>query len=292
LKVILDPQGGICGGVERVIDIVEEELSLLNKDIYVLGDIIHNEREVERLNRAGLKTIDLKSLDGLVSSVFKNSTRILIRAHGEPPETYRELERLGVKVIDGTCPVVTRSQNLAERYSRGGYQVAIVGKHNHPEMIGIIGHTDHRAVVVQYDEDVRRLKPGVPTMVMAQTTISPEQFCKMTGKIEAWVGEVVIRETICKSVVKRSENLRQFAGLVDVLLMVGGHVSSNTRMLHNICLGRNPRSYHVSSPEELDPAWFSDAHLIGVSGSASTPLWLLQEFVDFLENWIKEGRIG
>ncbi len=292
MKVILDPEGGICGGVERVIEIVEKELAVLNKDIYVVGDIIHNEREVERLNQAGLKTIHIDDLDNMDLPSTKNNTRILIRAHGEPPETYLKLDRLHVEVIDGTCPVVTKSQNLADRYCKDGYQVAIVGKHHHPEMIGILGHTNHRAVVVQYDEDVRKLEPGKPTLVMAQTTISPEHFHEMYGKIEAWVGEVVIRETICKAVVKRSENLKEFAKQMDVLLMVGGHKSSNTKMLHNICLSVNPNSYHVVSPEELDPAWFNGAQVIGVSGSASTPLWLLQEFVDFLEQWIEEGKIG
>jgi 4-hydroxy-3-methylbut-2-enyl diphosphate reductase len=288
MKVILDPEGGICDGVCRAIELAETELAKSDNRIYVLGDIIHNEREVERLHRAGLKTLHNSDLDALGKQETAQEARILIRAHGEPPATFRRLAELGVTVIDGTCPVVTKSQRLAEKYSRAGYQVAIVGKHHHPEMIGIIGHTDHKAVIVQYIEDVKKLKRGVPTLVMAQTTISPDHFHEMSARIRDWVGEVEIRDTICRSVVKRSRNLIDFAGRVDVLLVVGGHKSSNTRMLHDLCLKVNPRSYHVATPEEIDSNWFREARTVGVTGSASTPLWLLQEFVQTLESWAKQ----
>jgi len=283
LLVVLDPKGGICDGVCRAIELAETELAKSDNRIYVLGDIIHNEREIERLHRAGLRTLHNSDLDVFSRQETTHGARILIRAHGEPPATFRKLGELGLTVIDGTCPVVTKSQRLAEKYSRAGYQVAIVGKHHHPEMIGIIGHTDHKAVIAQYIEDVRKLKQGVPTLVMAQTTISPDLFREMSARIREWVGEVEIRDTICRSVVKRSRNLIDFAGRVDVLMVVGGHKSSNTRMLHDLCLKVNPRSYHVATPEEIDPEWFVGAQTVGVTGSASTPLWLLQEFVQTLE---------
>lgn len=288
LKIILDPEGGICGGVCRAIELAENELAKSGNKIYVLGDIIHNEREIERLNQAGLKTLHNEDIEKLGDGESVTETRILIRAHGEPPETYIRLEEVGVTVLDGTCPVVTKSQRLAEKYSRDGYQVAIVGKHGHPEMIGIVGHTDHEGVIVQYIEDVKKLKKGVPTLVMAQTTISPDHFLDMSRRIQEWVGDVVIRDTICRAVVKRSQNLVEFAGRVDVLLVVGGHKSSNTKMLHSLCLGVNPHSYHVATPEEIDSEWFRDAQTIGVTGSASTPLWLLQEFVLTLVKWTEE----
>ena len=290
MKVILDPLGGVCGGVSRVIKAAEEELARSENQVYILGDIIHNEREVERLNEAGLKTIYSEDLDDFEPEC--DDARVLIRAHGEPPETFEKLERISVKVIDSACPVVVKSQNLADKYYHAGYQVAIIGKHGHPEMIGIVGHTNKEAVIVQYDEDVKKLKCGKPTLVMSQTTISPDKFSEMTVKIKDWVGEIVIWNTICKSVIKRGENLNKFARQVDVLLVVGGHKSSNTKMLHNACMSINSRSYHVATPEEIDLIWFNASDRVGITGSASTPLWLLEEFVETLERWIEEGKIG
>lgn len=292
MVVILDPQAGTCGGVRRAIQMAEEELNQSGKEVLSLGDIIHNEREVDRLDRAGLRTIhtdDLDDLNAITEGNDPSNVRILVRAHGEPPETFKKLDALGVEVVDGTCPVVTRSQNLAHDYQQLGYQIALVGKHGHPEIIGIVGYTDNQAVVVQYDEDIEKLKPGVRTLVMAQTTVSPTWFEEMSEKIEARVSNVVVKDTLCRFVVKRDQKLPHFAKQADVLLVVGGHKSSNTKMLHANCKTINPRSYHVVTTEEIESSWFTDCTTIGVTGSASTPLWLLNEFVETLERWIAEG---
>lgn len=294
MKVILDPQAGICEGVRRAIKLAEKELNdNPDGDVYVLGDIIHNEREVERLDQAGLKTLQKEDISKLKPAAFKSRLRsvVLVRAHGEPPETYRDLESLGIEIVDGTCPVVTRSQKLARKFHKDGYQVAIVGKHHHPEIIGIVGHTENQAIEIQFDSDIQRLKPNMPTLVMAQTTISPAQFREMVDKIIAQVGEVEVAETICKFVVRREKKLPHFAEQADVILVVGGHKSSNTKMLHKTCLQYNPRSYHLVSTEEIDPTWFEGAEVIGVTGSASTPLWLLEEFIVKLNSWIEIGRL-
>lgn len=292
MKVILDPQAGTCGGVRRAIHLAEKELLEQAKNVLVLGDIIHNEREVERLDRAGLRTIhndDLDHLGDLLGETPPNDAKVLVRAHGEPPETFAKLNALGVEVVDGTCPVVTRSQDLAQEYQEKSYQVAIVGKHGHPEMIGIVGHAGDKAVVVQFDDDIARLIPGVKTLVMAQTTISPAWFEEMTEKIRRRVGEVTVKDTLCRFVVKRDQKLPSFATQADVILVVGGHKSSNTKMLHATCKAINPRSYHVVTTSEIEASWFDDCETIGVTGSASTPLWLLNEFVDTMEGWIEMG---
>ncbi len=291
-RVILDPKAGICGGVKRAISLAEKFLSG-GKIVYALGHIIHNDREVERLNRIGLKTIHRDDLRGLSHLGGKHLDKcvVIIRAHGEPPSTFCELAKLGVRVIDGTCPVVTRSQRLARQYQRAGYQVAIVGKHNHPEIISIVGHTANRAVEIQFDSDLDKLKPGLPTFVMAQTTISPSVFRDMQRRIRSRIGEFEMADTICRFVVRREERLPRFARQADVILVVGGHKSSNTKMLHETCRKFNPRSHHVVTTDEIDPEWLSDAETIGVTGSASTPLWLLNEFVDTLNRWIARGRI-
>lgn len=291
MKVILDPKAGTCGGVRRAIYLAEKELADdQRKSLFVLGDIIHNEREVERLDNAGLKTLLREELEELIDRhKHPRDAKVLVRAHGEPPETYKKLEELGVEIIDGTCPVVTRSQDLAKQHEEEGWQVVIVGKHRHPEMIGIVGHTNHKAIIIQYDEDIQKLKPGIRTFVMAQTTINPDRFKEMTLKIRTHVGEIKVLDTLCRFVVKREKKLPEFALQADVILVVGGHKSSNTKMLLETCHKINPRSYQVVSPSEIIVEWFEDARTIGVTGSASTPLWLLNEFVETLNRWIRQG---
>lgn len=292
MRVILDPQAGTCGGVRRAIQLAEKELNESQENVLVLGDIIHNEREVERLDKAGLRTIhtsDLNHFDTVRSELEPHRIKVLVRAHGEPPETFEKLDKLGVDVVDGTCPVVTRSQDLAREFTDKGYQVAIVGKHGHPEIIGIVGHADNKAHIVQYDEDIAKLTPGIPTMVMTQTTVSPAWFDEMTEKIRQRVGNVTVKDTLCRFVVRRDQKLPAFASQADVILVVGGHKSSNTKMLHATCKTMNSRSYHVVSTEEIERSWFDQCDTIGVTGSASTPVWLLNEFVSTLESWIAAG---
>jgi len=292
IRIILDPQAGICGGVRRAIRFAEKELKReSNRQVYVLGDIIHNEREVERLEAAGLKTLHVDELEQWAEDEKAGDPRdvVLVRAHGEPPETFDQLKRLNVRTVNGTCPVVTRSQELAQEYHQKGYQIAIVGKHKHPEIVSIIGHTQNHGIIIQFDEDTEKLNPDRPTLVMAQTTIDPKQFGVMVAKILQRVKEVEVSETICKFVIRRHLNLPRFARNADVILVVGGHKSSNTKMLHATCKAINPRCYHVVDVKEIDRAWFDGARAIGVTGSASTPSWLLEEFVKALEKWIEAG---
>ncbi len=293
MNVILDPQAGICGGVKRAIELAERELLTKRDNIYVLGDIIHNEAEVERLEKAGLQTIHNSDLEVLAerARITGSKPKVLVRAHGEPPEIFNKLNELGFEIIDGTCPVVTRSQNLARHYQQLGYNVVIVGKHKHPETIGIVGHTGGKAKVVQFEEDIKQLAIGVPTMVMAQTTISPRYFNEMAEKINRYVGTVEVCDTMCRFVVRREQRLPNFAKKADVILVVGGRKSSNTVMLTEACKTINPRSYQVVSVNEIDLKWLDNAEVIGVTGSASTPHWLLKEFVQTIQKWISEGRI-
>ena len=292
MKVILDPKAGICGGVRRTIQLVEKELSREDdQEVFVVGDIIHNEREIERLEQDGLKTLIPRFLDDLTNhdSIPNGKSTVLIRAHGEPPRTFKELDLLGVDVIDGTCPVVTRSQDLAREHLLKGYQVAVVGKHGHPEMIGILGHTDNKAVCIQSEEDIAKLQPDTLTLIMAQTTIGSGMFAQMVEKIKEHVGKIEIRNTICRFVLNRNIKLPNFTSEADVILVVGGKKSSNTNMLYRTCLAINPRSYHVVSPNEIEREWFIGSNSIGITGSASTPIWLLHEFEETLNRWIKAG---
>ncbi len=281
MRIILDPKAGTCGGVRRAIQLAEKELDRHhNSEVYVLGDIIHNEREVKRLEQAGLGTVHLDEInnDSRIQEKNGEGVTVLIRAHGEPPVTYQKLRKLNVNISDGTCPVVMRSQELAKEHVQKGYQVVIVGKHKHPEVIGILGHTQNKAIVVQYDEDLKKIKPDLPTFVMAQTTIKAQNFRKIVSEIDKKCKKVRVANTICRFVLSRDKKLPLFAKQADVILVVGGHKSSNTKMLFESCRAINPKSYHVVDAAEINYDWFEGAESIGITGSASTPLWLLNEF--------------
>lgn len=290
MKIVLDPQAGICGGVRRAIQLVEEELhNTSHDDVYVLGDIIHNEREVERLEEEGLKTLYKSDLSEISSR--DNNPVVLVRAHGEPPDTFQKLGNIGTNIIDGTCPVVKRNQELAHEYYNNDYQVVVIGKHHHPEVIGILGYTDNNGICVQYEEDTEILNPDQPTIVMAQTTIDSDWFEKMLGLISNRVKNIEVKNTICRFVLRRMKRLHKFTKQCDVVLVVGGHKSSNTKMLHQTCKAINSNSYHVVSTDEINKDWLNGKEIVGVTGSASTPVWLLDEFVETLNGWISAGNI-
>ncbi|MBI5060121.1 4-hydroxy-3-methylbut-2-enyl diphosphate reductase [candidate division KSB1 bacterium] len=280
MKVLIDPRAGFCGGVRRVVKMAEKELQTTGEELISLGDIIHNEVEIARMKDLGLHSAehDVLSDNGAVPG------KVLIRAHGEPPETYEKAKQLGVEVIDGTCPVVTRSQNIARTHYLNGEQVVIIGKPFHPETIGIRGHCDNQAFVVYDREDVKKLDAARKTFVLCQTTVSAEWFQERIEWIRACCGkvEVQVENTLCRFVVGRDNDLMQFAREVDVVVMVGGTKSSNTKVLYGVCKEVNDRSYSVVTEEEIDLSWFSPDDTVGVTGSASTPHWLLERVRNFI----------
>jgi 4-hydroxy-3-methylbut-2-enyl diphosphate reductase len=274
MKVLIDPRSGFCGGVRRVVKMAEQHMAETGEPLVSLGDVIHNEVEISRLARMGLTGTSHEILNGA-----PNGTRqLLIRAHGEPPETYDKAKQLGIEIIDGTCPVVTRSQDIARTHYLSGEQVVIIGKPYHPETVGIKGHCDNHAVVVYNREDVQNLDPSRKTFVLAQTTVSAAWFSERVEWVKARCDtvEVQVENTLCRFVVGRDRDLKLFAMDVDVCIMVGGTKSSNTIVLYNVCKEVNPRSYMVVTEEEIDFDWFSAEDTIGVTGSASTPHWLLE----------------
>jgi 4-hydroxy-3-methylbut-2-enyl diphosphate reductase len=279
MKVLIDPRAGFCGGVRRVVKMAEKEMSTTGEQLISLGDIIHNEVEISRLNELGLSSTD--------HSVLANGAaprKLLVRAHGEPPETYEKAKQLGVEIIDGTCPVVTRSQNIARTHYLNGDQVVIIGKPYHPETIGIVGHCDNQAFVVYDREDVKKLDATKKTFVLCQTTISREWFDERIEWIQNYCTavEVQVENTLCRFVVGRDNDLMTFAKEVDVVLMVGGTKSSNTKVLFGVCKEVNERSYSVVTEDEIDFTWFRPDDVVGVTGSASTPHWLLERVRNYI----------
>jgi 4-hydroxy-3-methylbut-2-enyl diphosphate reductase len=282
LKVAVDQNSGFCWGVVRTIDIAEQELHE-SKKLYSLGDIIHNPIEIERLQEKGLATISLEGLKDV------KDAKVLIRAHGEPPETFRRAKELGIELIDATCPVVTKVQERIRKFYDNGYQVVIFGKKDHAEVIGLVGHTNGTAIVIKSSEEVEKLDLTKKTVLFSQTTMDKATFylirdeIKSRIKAEFEVGtfeEMAIdfhaKDTICGQVSGRDKKLREFSRSNDVMVFVAGRKSSNGKVLYEIAKEENPNTYFVEDEKELKTEWFSGAETVGISGATSTPQWLME----------------
>lgn len=281
MVINIDPTSGFCFGVKRAIDIAGEELQKHEK-LYCLGHIVHNEQEEARLTAQGLEVIDHDTYKTL-----RNAT-VLIRAHGEPPETYRIAAENNLRLIDATCPVVLKLQEKVNRAHRmakaGGGQVVIYGRKDHPEVIGLAGNAANEVIVVENAEDVSKVNFKKPVYLFAQTTKNPEVYREITEKIKKGKAHLTMEremhftaeQSICRQVSGREAILRKFAAEHDVLVFVGGSRSSNARQLYDICRGSNPDSYFVREPGELEKSWFENAQSTGVTGATSTPQWLIE----------------
>ena len=282
MKVTIDKHSGFCWGVVRTIDIAESELESSRGELYSLGEIIHNPMEIERLRGKGLQTIsrgDLRNLKG---------KKALIRAHGEPPETYRLAKELGVQIVDATCPVVAKVQERIRKFYELGYQIVIFGKREHAEVVGLIGQTNGSAVVVQSVEEVGNVDLSRKTVLFSQTTMDKGVFYRLKAELERKVKELVVdtfedeavefhaKDTICGQVSGRDKKLREFARENDVVVFVAGKHSSNGKVLFEICREENPRTYFVENEGEVRAEWFEGAERVGISGATSTPQWLME----------------
>lgn len=287
-RIVIDDRAGFCGGVKRVIRLAEQNLSQ-GKTVKSLGDIIHNDPEINRLKSQGLQIVNHDVLEQKV----ENGDVLLIRAHGEPPVTFDMAQDQDITVIDGTCPVVTKSQKIARDAYLRGEQVVIVGKKFHAEVIGIIGHCDGKAQAIMYEEEVKELvlDKDKPVFILAQTTISPHEFQTGVEWVKQLGYQVRVHDTLCRFVTGRDEDLQDFAKTCDVILVVGGHKSSNTKYLHSVCKSINPKSHHIEDETEIQQEWFDEIESIGVTGSASTPPWMLEQVKEFLEVKLNQVQV-
>lgn len=281
LKVEIDSKSGFCFGVTTAIRKAEE---VLDKEgtLYCLGDIVHNTAEVERLQKKGLKTIthdDMKNL---------HDVKVLLRAHGEPPSTYELARRNNIEIIDATCPVVLQLQRRIkaawEADTDKETQIVIYGKKGHAEVNGLVGQTAGEALVVQDMAELEGLDPGKKIDLYSQTTSSLEGFREMVKEIENRREPHDLRwsDTICRQVANRLTGIREFASSHEVVIFVCGAKSSNGKVLYNACLEVNPRTYFISSPDELRQEWTEGAQSIGICGATSTPAWLMEKTRDRL----------
>ena len=270
LDVTIDTKSGFCFGVEYAIEIAEEILEQ-DGELYCLGDIVHNDMEVKRLEDMGLKIIDHDELKKM------KDVKVLIRAHGEPPSTYDLAIKNNITLMDASCPVVLKLQNRIKKSHDKKEKIYIYGKHGHPEVKGLMGQTGKDAIVFQ---DIKELDlddlPASLTLY-TQTTKSKEKFYEIVSKLTKTGVEVNVNDTLCRQVSNRDNQLQDFSNNFDKIVFVSGTKSSNGKALFNVCKQNNSNSYFVSSSDEIDRSWFSKDEKVGVCGATSTPMWLMEE---------------
>lgn len=276
-KVEIDEGSGFCFGVVNAISKAEEELAK-GGTLYCLGDIVHNSREVERLKAMGLVTINHDEFNRL------HDAKALLRAHGEPPETYETARRNHIEIIDATCPVVLRLQKrIKQEYTRQDdedTQIVIYGKNGHAEVLGLVGQTEGKAIVIEKLDEARSLDLTRSIRLYSQTTKSLDEFRRIVEYIQEHISPQATFEyydTICRQVANRIPNIRKFAASHDLIFFVSGKKSSNGKMLFSECQKVNPNSHLIDSPEEIDSSLLAKASSIGICGATSTPKWLMEQ---------------
>jgi 4-hydroxy-3-methylbut-2-enyl diphosphate reductase len=281
MKITIDPAAGFCFGVERAISIAEKELQ--NEEVlFCLGEIVHNKEEVKRLENKGLRMID--------HSGYKNISdrKVLFRAHGEPPETYKS-KGDRTQIIDATCPIVLNLQKKVKstwlEIQRKNGQILIYGKKDHPEVVGLSGQTNHNAIIVEQMSDIDRIDFGRPARLFAQTTKDKNEYTDLITAISEMYknkggGDFQYYNSICGYVSGRIPKLKDFCKKNEVIVFVSGKNSSNGKYLYGYCKDINPKTYHISNPRELEKRWFDKAKSTGISGATSTPRWLMEEVAE------------
>ncbi len=278
LKVTIDQDSGFCFGVVFAIDMAEE---ILEQDgyLYCLGDIVHNDEEVARLTAKGLRIIDHEQLQTL------RNEKVLIRAHGEAPETYRVALENNITLIDASCPVVLKLQNRIKTSYDNNEKIYIFGKHGHAEVIGLQGQTNNEAVVFQDLAELDSAELPSSFTLYSQTTKSTEKFYAINNELQSRGLEVKANDTICRQVSNRDKDLPDFAVKFDKIVFVSGKKSSNGKVLFEVCRKYNPNTYFVSAVDELDKAMFNPNDTVGIAGATSTPMWLMQDVKTALEQF-------
>ena len=286
MQIEIDSGSGFCFGVTTAIRKAEEELSA-GKTLYCLGDIVHNGMECERLRRMGLITINHDELSRL------HDVKVLLRAHGEPPETYETARRNNIEIIDATCPVVLQLQRrIKQKFdSNPDAQIVIFGKPGHAEVLGLVGQTSGRAIVVANLDDVKRLDFTRDIFLYSQTTKSLDEFHLIIDYISEHISpEATFKsfDTICRQVANRMPNISAFAMKHDLILFVCGRKSSNGRVLFNECRSVNGNSHLIEGPEEIDSEWLAGVETVGICGATSTPKWLMEQCRDWIIGKVRE----
>ena len=283
MTIEIDNSSGFCFGVTTAINKAEEEELKKHNELYCLGDIVHNAMEVQRLHQAGLQTINHQQLAKL------KNTNVLLRAHGEPPSTYLIAEQNNINIIDATCPVVLQLQKrIRQQYlDNPNAQIVIFGKTGHAEVLGLVGQTQGKAIVVENINDVKKLNFTHDIYLYSQTTKSLEEFQQIIQYIQQHIlppAQFKSFDTICRQVANRISNIQNFARKHSLIIFVCGRKSSNGKVLFHQCRKVNPNSHLIEKPEEIQPQWLKNIQTIGICGATSTPKWLMQQCKEYIES--------
>lgn len=284
MKVETDRRSGFCFGVIKAIKTAENELDN-EKQLYCLGNIVHNGMEVQRLEKLGLRTISREEY------LRMSNCKVLIRAHGEPPETYEYAKKNNIELVDATCPVVLTLQakvkNTYQKSLADHGQIVIYGKEGHAEVIGLDGQAEHNTILLESIDDVDKIDFSRPVWLYSQTTRRIEDFEAIAKLVKSKMKPGVpidIKDTICRQVSNRVPHLKKFVVNYDLILFVAGSKSSNGKYLFTICKESNPHSYPISKPDEINPDWFEGVNSVGICGATSTPNWLMEE----VAGWVNQ----
>jgi 4-hydroxy-3-methylbut-2-enyl diphosphate reductase len=278
LQVTIDQDSGFCFGVVYAIDMAEEILAEEGY-LYCLGDIVHNDEDVERLKARGLRIIDHADLKKL------RNEKVLIRAHGEAPDTYRTALENNITLIDASCPVVLKLQNRIKNSFDNNEKILIFGKHGHAEVIGLQGQTNNEALVFQDIAELDNVELPHNITLYSQTTKSMEKFYNVKDQLLSRGYDLKANDTICRQVSNRDKDLPQFVSKFNKIVFVSGRKSSNGKVLFEVCKKNNPNTYFISSADELQSAMFAPGDTIGIAGATSTPMWLMQDVKAALEGF-------
>ena len=277
LTIEIDSESGFCYGVIRAVEKAESRLRE-SASLYSLGAIVHNNSELERLNKIGLEVIDTQKMKEL------SDTTVLIRAHGEPPATYRIAQENNIELIDCTCPVVLKLQDrIRDTYAKHNGQIVIFGKIGHAEVNGLLGQTEGTAIVVDRVESLGKIDYTQPIQIFSQTTKDPKEYEEVCSAIREKIKQTggnlehfTVHNTICRQVAQRHNNLAAFAAKHSVIVFVSGKESSNGKVLYELCKSVNPRSYNIQNTGQIDASWFQEGDSVGICGATSTPKWQLE----------------
>jgi len=294
MKVAIDQNSGYCFGVDFAIQMAEDEMEQNNQELFCLGDIVHNDMEVKRLFKKGLRIITHEQLKDL------RDCKVLIRAHGEPPETYAIALKNNIELIDASCPVVLKLQNRVrqayDKMDEQDGQVLIFGKQDHAETIGLAGQTYNNAIIVTEEADLDKIDFKKPATLFSQTTKSTKAFYNLKSRIEerfASEGKqnddvsFEAHDSICRQVSNREPQMLTFSNLHDVVIFVSGKKSSNGKALFKICKDNNERSYFIENSSEVNHDWFLKDDSVGICGATSTPMWLMDEVAESIRQIVK-----
>jgi 4-hydroxy-3-methylbut-2-enyl diphosphate reductase len=277
VEVDIDQNSGFCFGVVFAIQMAED---ILNEEghLYCLGDIVHNDEEVVRLKAKGLEIIDHEQFKKL------NGAKVLIRAHGEPPETYQQALEQNIELVDASCPVVLKLQNRVREAYNDDEQILIYGKHGHAEVKGLVGQTNGEAIVIEKFEELEQYELPKKIQLYSQTTKRTKNLYALKENLENRGIEVDFNDTLCRQVSNRDIQLRDFAKAYDKIVFVAGLKSSNGKVLYDVCKDNNENTYFVSNKNEVNKDWFKEGDRIGICGATSTPQWQMDEIKEKLLN--------